>query len=176
MKNKLQKILDKLDNINYGFVDSNNNIYQENDKKWANNFDLVYRLQSPQALIKSKYGVCWDQVELERYYLNQDKISHKSYFIIAHNKDFIKTHTFIVVKDDKHYWLEHSWETYKGIHEYETFEELILDIKNKFKDDLKQQNITNYKLELYEYSKPKYNINCIEFMNYCQNNKKININ
>ena len=131
MKNELQEILNKLDDIKYGFVSIDKNIYQDDSKDWDKNFSKLYRLQSPEELIKNKYGVCWDQVELERYYLTQNNIEAKSYFIIAYAKMQEPTHTFIVVKSDKYYWLEHSWELYRGIHEYETLKELLFDVKLK---------------------------------------------
>ena len=175
MKNELELILNKLDDIEYGFVDNNENIYPDNLENWDNNFSKLYHLQSPDELIKNKYGVCWDQVELERFYLSQQNIESKSYFIIAYDNKQEPTHTFIVVKKEKYYWLEHSWQPYRGIHEYNTLDELLLDVKQKFKKYIEKQNVHNCELVIYEYSKPKYNLNCIEFMNHCENGLKKNI-
>ena len=68
MKNELQLVLNQLDDIEYGFVDNNKNIYPDNLKDWNSNFSELYHLQSPEELIKNKYEVCWDQVELERFF------------------------------------------------------------------------------------------------------------
>lgn len=175
MKNNLQIILNKLDDIKYGFVDNNKNIYPDDLKDWNKNFSKLYHLQSPDELINNKYGVCWDQVELERFYLSQQNIESKSYFIIAYDNKQEPTHTFIVVKEEKYYWLEHSWQPYKGIHEYNSLYELLLDVKEKFKKSIEKQCVNNYELTIYEYRKPQYNLNCIEFMNHCENGSKVDI-
>lgn len=173
MEDKLQIILDKLNDIEYGFVDKSKNIYPDTLKDWSNDFGILYYLQSPEELIKNKYGVCWDQVELERFYLTQNNIKSKSYFIIAYDNEQTHTHTFIAVKADKHYWLEHSWYPYRGIHKYKTLKELINDIKNKFKKSITKQNTSNCELAVYEYDKPIYNINSTEFINHCEKGKRI---
>ena len=173
MKKELEKILRKLDNIKYGFVFNNKNIYPEESNNWNPNFSKLYHLQSPQELIKNKYGVCWDQVELERFYLSEKKLESKSFFIIAYDNNQEPTHTFIVVKSDKYYWLEHSWEPYRGIFEYESLNDLLIDVKNKFEKSIQKNNIKNYELAIYEYDKPKYNINCLEFIEHCEKGTKI---
>lgn len=175
MKNELQIILKKLDNIKYGFADNNKNIYPDNLKDWDKNFGKLYHLQSPSELIKNKYGVCWDQVELERFYLTKKNIESKSYFIIAYDNKQEPTHTFIVINlDNKYYWLEHAWQPYKGIHEYKTLKELLTDVKLKFEISIKNYNVKNYQISIYQYDKPKYNINCIEFIKHCEKGIKIN--
>lgn len=52
MKNELKLILKQLDDIEYGFVDNNKNIYPDNLKDWNSNFSKLYHLQSPEELIK----------------------------------------------------------------------------------------------------------------------------
>ena len=174
MKKKLEQILKKLDHIEYGFLDQKNNIYPDNEKDWDSTFSKKYRLQSPEECIKNKYGVCWDQVEVERYYLEQEQIDSSSYFIIAYDKKIEPTHTWIVVNDDNFfYWMEHSWETYRGVHKYQSLEKLLIDVKEKFEESIKKQNIKNDTIEIYKYQKPKAHLSCIEFMNYCENGDKI---
>lgn len=172
---ELQKVLEKLNDIEYGFVDKGENIYPDDLNDWNKNFGKLYHLQSPQELIKHKYGVCWDQVELERFYLTENNIESKSYFIIAYDNQTEPTHTFIVIKSKKYYWLEHSWKPYRGIHEYESLNELLEDVKNKFETCIKNQNVKDYDLAIYEYKKPEYNLNCIDFLEHCEKGTKINI-
>ena len=174
MNDKLNLILNKLNNIQYGFVDNNKNIYPVSLENWDSNFDNLYYLQSPKELIETKCGVCWDQVELERFLLKENKIESESYFIIAHNEKQTKTHTFIVVESNNCYWIEHSWETNRGIHEYKSLTELLNDIKNKFEESLEIENKT-YTLEIYKYETPKYGINCTDFMKHCEKGKKIDM-
>jgi len=51
---ELQNILNKMKNIEHGYVDENGNKHTVIDDRF---FDL-YRLQSPKELIKSELGVC----------------------------------------------------------------------------------------------------------------------
>ena len=99
-------------------------------------YDVInksYKLQSPKDILKSKKGICWDQVELERYYLKNNE-TIKTYFIVNYDDD-MKTHTFLTYKEnDKYYWLEHAWEKYSGIHEYKEEIEMLKDIKEKYID------------------------------------------
>lgn len=167
----LEDIIKKLDDIKYGFIDKDNNIYTYDMNDFNQLFDKLYFLQSPDELIKNKYGVCFDQVELERYYLDKENIKSKSFFIV--NSDVTNTHTFIVVKLDKYYWIEHAWGCFEGIHEYDSLCELLNDVKNKFVSCFK---LDRNDVMIYEYSKPKYNIDCGDFINYCLDSKKVQIN
>ena len=173
MKKELETILEKLKDIHYGYVDKNKNIYPDSLKDWNRNFANLYHLQSPEELIKNKYGVCGDQVELERYYLENNKIPCKSYFIIAYDKKQEPTHTFMVIENNKYYWMEHSWEPYLGIHEYSSLEELLLDVKSKFIKSIEKEKVKDYEISIYQYEKPKEHLNAIEFMNHCETGIKI---
>lgn len=169
--NELTSIMQKMDEINYGFVDNGKNIYPDDDKNWENSFSSKYHLQSPEELLENKYGVCWDQVELERYYLEKENINCRSFFIIAYDHKIYPTHTFMVVENNnKYYWLEHSWEPYRGIHEFNNLEELLNSVKNKFLKTVKEKK---FEVVIYQYSKPIYGLNCIDFIHYCENSEKI---
>ena len=71
------EIMDKMNNINYGYLDINSNVHNSVDDK----FSELYRLQSPNEILNNKVGVCWDQVELERYLFSQKNVEFKTYFI-----------------------------------------------------------------------------------------------
>ena len=141
------EIMDLMNNIEYGWVDKNNNKNTFSYELFSNN----YILQSPKEVITNKIGVCWDQVELERYYFKGNDWNIKTYFIVYYDSDKCPTHTFLTYeKTGKFYWFEHSWKTFKGIHEYNSERELLLDVKNKF---IKHELNNQYKkenLKLYE--------------------------
>ena len=60
----VKKIMNVMEQIEYGFLDNNgNNIF--NNVKPECIFNKVYYLMSPEELLNKKVGVCWDQVELE---------------------------------------------------------------------------------------------------------------
>lgn len=172
----VNEIMDLMNEIEYGFKDEKGiNIINSDLQKWDNEFTEFYYLQTPDELLKSKCGVCWDQVELERKLFLDNKIKFKTYFIFIVDKDMLPSHTFLTYEmNNKHYWFEHSWGRYKGIFEYENEKELLLDVKEKFKKD------NNYVSEdsllyIYEYKKPKDHITCDEFYKYIESQKLIEI-
>lgn len=166
------EIMNLMENIEYGWVDKNNYSHNKTDETFLDN----YKLQSPKETIKSKVGVCWDQVELERYYFKGNDWNIKTYFIVHYDDDKCPTHTFLTFeKQDKYYWFEHSWERFKGIHEYNTIQELLLDIKDKF---IKYELNNNYNencLNIYNYKKPKNHLNILEFYKHCESGVKISL-
>ena len=166
------EIMDLMKDIEYGWVDEQNNKYMKVD----DSFKDKYILQSPKDILKSKVGVCWDQVELERYFFKNYFPSVKTFFIVYDDNDKCPTHTFLTFeKNNKFYWFEHSWEIFRGIHEYTSLNQLLLDIKNKFVSCELHGNYEKTNLYIYEYSKPKYHIGTQEFFNHCSSNININI-
>ena len=177
MNAKINAIMNLMDSIEYGFKNkTGENIIKTNPQKWDNEFNTFYYLQSPEELLKSKCGVCWDQVELERKLFKESNIKFKTYFIYIVDNDMLPSHTFLTyVSNNKHYWFEHSWGEYKGVHEYETELELLLDIKRLF---INKHNYASAKgfLFIYEYQEPKEHITCDEFYKYIETQKLIKTN
>ena len=166
----MDDIIVMMNDIKYGYVDIKGDIHNDVDDK----FSEFYKLQSPDEVLKNKIGVCWDQVELERDLFKKKNIEFKTYFIVHYDNDKCPTHTFLIYKENnKYYWFEHSWEKYRGIIGYDSELDALKDIKNKFvKDEL--NNEYNYmNLCIYEYSKPNYGINVLEFYKHCETGKNI---
>lgn len=166
------EVMDLMSKINYGWVDKNR-------VKHINDFDdysELYILQSPNEIINSQIGVCWDQVELERYYFKNVNNLIKTFFIVHYDNDKCPTHTFLIYKkNNKYYWFEHSWEKFRGIHKYDSLIDLLNDIKDKF-ICYELHNVYNKNnLKIYEYVKPKYNISVQEFYKHCENGKLIDL-
>ena len=164
-----QEIMDKMNQIEYGWVDKEGNPHIK-----LEGFSENYLLQKPEELIKSKLGVCWDQVELERYYFKEKGIDIKSYFIVYYDNKRFPCHTFISFEDNnKFYWFEHAWEKHKGIKEFNTLEELLKEVKEKFIElELKNEYDKDY-LVIYNYSKPNKKLDTLEFYHHCEKGKKI---
>ena len=164
-------VMKLMSDIEYGWVD------QDNQKHISDydSFPYHYKLQIPKEVMKNKVGVCFDQVELERYYFKGYDI--KTYFIIYYDDNNYPNHTFLTFqKNNKYYWFEHSWEIYRGIHEYNTLNELLIDVKKKFIETLLNSDYTLENLAMYEYQKPKYYISMIDFYKHCEEGKEINLN
>ena len=164
------EIMNLMQNIDYGWLDKNGNKHRVADEKISNN----YMLQNPKEIIKNKIGVCWDQVELERYYFKGNDWNVKTYFIVYYDGGKCPTHTFLTYeKNDKYFWFEHSWKRFEGIHEYNTKKDLLLDVRDKFIRYELSNQCDSENIVLYEYKKPKYHITILEFFKHCESGVKI---
>ena len=163
----VKDIMKIMDSISYGFKDKNGNDVSEKD------FASLYYLQTPEELLQSKCGVCWDQVELERALFLKANMNIKTYFIFMVINDKLPSHTFLTYKEnDKYYWFEHSWQSHKGIHEYDSEPLMLKDIKSLF---IKEYGQNYDSLYLYEYQKPLKHLTSDEFYKYIETQKKIDI-
>ena len=166
------EIMNLMKNIEYGWIDKNKTKHTIIDETYSDN----YILQSPKEVIKNQIGVCWDQVELERYYFKGNDYNIKTYFIVHYDNNKCPTHTFLTFeKNNKYYWFEHAWEKFRGIHEYNTQKELLIDIKDKFIKYELNNNYIKENIILREYKKPKYHITVQEFYKYCENGTYIDL-
>lgn len=164
------EIMTLMKSIEYGWVDKEFKKHQLVDENFSEN----YRLQSPNEVLKNKIGVCWDQVELERYYFKGNDWNVRTFFLVHYDNDKCPSHTFLTFKKDyKYYWFEHSWEKFRGVHQYTTMRELLLDVRDKFIKYQLNNNYTSNNLVLHEYKKPRYHISVQEFYNHCDNGKYV---
>lgn len=158
------EIMELMENIEYGWIDLQNQRYNSVNER----FSQEYFLQSPKETRKNKIGICWDQVELERYYFKGNDWNIKTFFIVYYDNKNCPTHTFLTYeKEGKFYWFEHSYQVFKGIHKYNTLKELLLDVKNKFIQDQLANDYNPNLLVIHEYKKPKDHISVLEFYNHC---------
>ena len=173
----IKQIMNIMDTIEYGFKDEfGKNILNYDPQKWDNDFENFYYLLTGEELLERKCGVCWDQVELERKLFAKTNLRFKTYFIYISDGDMLPSHTFLSFEEhDKYYWFEHSWGIYKGIHEYDSELDLLLDVKKRF---IKEHNYVsdNAYIFVYEYQKPREHISCEEFYKYIETQKLIKLN
>lgn len=163
-----------LETIEYGFKDENGfNIYKD-PKRWDDDFEEFYYLLSPDELLESRCGTCWEQVELERKLFNDEKYEVETYFICTYAVDASPCHTFLVYKEsDRYYWFENSWYNYRGIHEYSSIKELLLDVKKKFIKDYDDLDGMTF---VVRYDKPPYHLKCSEMYDYMEHQELIHLN
>lgn len=155
--------------IEYGYPDKNGKNMMHTNPKLFNNdeeFDKIWKLLPPQKLMQCKCGICYDQVELERYLFTKYHFDDiETWFLSYSNKNFKMdiskpTHTFLTYKkDNKYYWFENAWGSHKGNHEYKTLDELLNDVHTKF---MKENG--KGKVNLTDYNKPSYGIDMIGFI------------
>lgn len=166
-------------NISYGYLGKNNKIYMPNDpnfdKDWLDN----YILETPYDILSTKVGNCFDQVEFERNWFENNNYEYKTIYnqVLLNYDNSYPTHTFLVYKENnKWYYFENAWEDMKGIHEFNTLEELLEYEYNKYIEFLKEFNITDEEIEkikYFEYSKPKEHISAKEYIEYMLKQKEL---
>lgn len=155
---ELQIFMDE--NIKYGFVDKNGKIYNDpSAKEWSENWYPTCIIQNGDGILNTGYGTCWDQVELERKWFDEHNYNFKTIFIWfeINEPNNYPTHTFLIFeKDNKYYWFEHSFEKYKGIHEFNTELEAIEFVKDKQLEYAIEKGVATLEdkklITVYEYS------------------------
>lgn len=164
-------------NVEYGILGENGKIHRVTEENFWPDFGKYFILKSPEQLLKSKIGVCFDQVELSRILFDKKNISTKSYFICYFGN--LYSHSILIFESDrKFYWLETSHRAFIGIHEYDSNEQLLKDFRHKFVHNEFSKVPENYdelKLKIFEYRRPKYGINCEQYFEYMKNSKEIQI-
>ena len=173
MEKKLLSILDKMKEIEYGFVDDYGIIHRKSSKEF---FINNYKLQTIEDTLKYKIGTCWEQVELVRYYLESEKIPVDTYIIIYNDDSKIARHTIVVVKDNnKFYWMENSWKQNNNSIEFNNLDDLLNTIVNLFPSMYKIYDFDKSKIEIYKYDKPEVGLSFNEFTEYCRKQTKIDL-
>ncbi|MBQ4031944.1 MAG: GNAT family N-acetyltransferase [Bacilli bacterium] len=163
-------IKDKLEGIRLGYRDKEDNKYSGFD----NDFKETFYLQSPKQLLESKIGTCFDQVELERELISRLDVDCRTYFISYPDDDYDMSHVFLIYKDSqKYYWVENAWKKYKGLHIYDSKEDLFDDVLSKFIKTIPDGDFKKVKLYLYE--RPRYGISYTKFVSNCMSNRSIKI-
>ena len=160
-------------NIRYGFLGKNGKKYYDSNSIEWNDWQEECFVQSGEEVLESKIGTCWDQVEFERMWFEQKNYIFKTLFIWFEvgRQNSLPSHTFLLYEhNNKWYWFENSFELYRGIHEYNSVEEAIEDIKNKqiefashnteFREEDKQT------LVCYEYDKPSPHLGVNEYLDF----------
>ena len=158
------EIMKLMNEINYGWVDKDGNPHTK-----LQGMAETYLLQMPEETMKSKIGVCWDQVELERYYFEEKGIKVHAYFIVHFDNKKFPCHTFLSFEENgKFYWFEHAWAEHKGVKEFNTEKELLNEVKKHFIEiELKDGYMDEY-IYVFDYSKPPKKLNTLEFYEWCR--------
>ena len=174
--NELLKYMEK--NIKYGFIGKNGKIYDDPKSEEWNDWYNECVVQDAEGIIRSGYGTCWDQVELERKWFSNNGYNFKTIYIqfeVGMDR-MMPTHTFLIFEsNNKWYWFEHSFEKNKGIHEFDSVSDVIEYVKDRQLDYVMEIGIgTKHDREFiidYEYSKPERNINVPDYLNHVTSKK-----
>lgn len=152
-------------NIKYGYVRN------DGTKKTGidNSMHHTYRLQTPQQVYDNNIGVCWDQVEFERFiFSNVIKLPFKTYYIEQRNLDHV-SHTFLIYqKRNSYYLFENSFEKIRGIYKFESIMEALLFERKNMKEQADDKGVA-----CFEYGTPRYGTGVIEFITHCTSGRQI---
>jgi len=89
------------------------------------NFDT---LMDSTEVVNTLSGSCHDQVMFELDELSKQGLNPKAKFLIAvdDNGTGGETHSFVYYPEDSDlFWFENAWEDYRGIHEFDTEQEML---------------------------------------------------
>lgn len=169
-------------NINYGYLGKSGRVYHYGDSDFNNDWYSEYILESSNDLLKNLYGNCFDQVEFEREWFINNGYEVKTIFEMV-NLDYendYPTHSFLVFKNknQKWCWFENADFNNRGIHEFNSFNDLIKYQYNTYLKFLKTFNISDNEIKsiiMTMFNKPKCHISASEYLDYVTNSEKINI-
>lgn len=165
-------------NIKYGWID------QKGNKHSGINDAQDYSLQSPQELMNSELGICWDRTELYRaYFQNMTNLKYETYYLLYDDNNSCPSHSILVYyKDKKVFWFEPMFQSnecyYSGIHEYNNIDELLMDFKRVWiNSSIINKSIPaefiEEKVYIYRYTTPQYHINGYQMREHINNSEQI---
>lgn len=145
-------------NIRYGFIGKKDRkIYSPEFEGWGQGEQPEHELQSPDDLLNSGYGTCWEQTELEKKWFREHSFEFKTFLFMFGPEINQKhpAHTFLAFrKDGKWYWLENTLDGHNGIHEFDSLEALSKKVQEVVianairngatEDDIKQGRLMEY--------------------------------
>lgn len=168
---EIEEFYESVKDIKYGWHDRENRVFKHLSDA---NFTKSFRMQKVKDIRKSGYAICWEMCELEREFFRKKKLDYKTIFILSREDGKNICHTFLVFKYNYHwFWFEASWDKMKGIHKYNSLEELLNYVKNNFSDFVKKKDYDRDKIRFYEYRKPYFIRSCNLFYFHCMRGKKI---
>ena len=166
----MKEILDffnDIKTINYGWHDKDGNIH-ESLKDFKDNFQL----QDINKILEDRYAVCWEMCEVQKDFFNKKEIENKTIFAFLDKSKNYANHTFSVFfMNGKCFWFEASWKSKKGIHEFNSLEEVLEYFRNNFIDFSKVEYDKN-NMRFFEYE----NNNAVDsenFIKYCLSSKEL---
>ncbi len=176
-----EELLDFMkDNINYGYLGRNGRVYHYDDSDFNTEWQNQYILENSKDLLNNLYGTCWDQVEFERDWFLNNNYEIKTIFemVKLDYENEYPTHTFLIYKENNNwYWFESADSNNRGIHKFNSLEELIKCQYKKYVELLRTLNINDKEINniiVTEYSKPKEHISTEKYLEHAIKSNIIN--
>ena len=171
--NNPQELLDYMDkNFSYGYLDKNGNIHRVEDADFDDVWYDSYVLENYDDVLRTNIGNCFDMTEFEREWFTSHGYKVSTFFemVVLPYENIYPTHSFLVFeKDNKYYHFEYSDFYNRGIHEYDSLEELLdrqFDTYLKYLDEfnIKEEEKKNIILKIFD--RPKEHISAKEYLDH----------
>lgn len=165
-------------NIEYGYLTKDGKTYKPDDEDFDKYWFDKCILEDHDDVLKYKVGTCWDQTEFERKWFLDNGYEIKTFYeqVMLDYVNPYPSHSFLTFKkDNKWYWFEHSDESNRGIHEFDTLDELLNYQMNKHKEflinayEIKDEELDRF--ALFEFDKPKKHISVREYLMHATKNR-----
>lgn len=173
IKNEYELLEFMKENIRYGFLTKEGKKYFPGDDNYNEIWFEDGIVQTGDNVLKTLVGTCWEQVEFERKWFEDNNIKVRTFFFWyeIEKENNYPTHTILTYKkNNKFYWFENAFDFHRGIHEYDSIDELINDVKIKYhKCTMNMINAKNEDINLiriYEYKKINIDMSIDEYINY----------
>lgn len=175
------ELLDFMSKILYGYLGRSGHLYHYDDENFNLKWYAEYILQNYGDISKNLCGNCWDQVEFERKWFQDHGYEIKTIYemvLLDYNNDY-PSHSFLIYEDEnnKWNWFENADFANRGIHTFDTIEELLDYQYHKYLELLETYHISSdeiKKIVMTEFDKPKEKITAREYIDYVLNSKLIN--
>lgn len=164
--------------IQYGFVGKNGKVYlDDNSDEWNDWYEQCI-VQTAEEVINTKVGTCFDQVELERLWFDNNNYETKTFFVWFEIDEVnnYPTHSFLVFKNnDKWYWFENAFADFRGIHEFDSLDDAIDYVVKQHFEYIVREKIAKEEdeklLTVYEYPKLNKHLTVDEYIEHVTNSK-----
>lgn len=172
-----EQLLEWMSQINYGYQ-GKTRLHKFDEPDFDEVWFEEYLLEKPAELIKTKTGNCWDQTELERDWFERHNYKLKTIYEMVNlpYENPYPTHSFLIYqdKDNTWNWFENSDYENRGIHKFQSLDELLDYQLTIYKESLVTFNITAEELEkivIKEYQKPKSHSTAAEYIEHVLTSK-----
>lgn len=121
---EVKKLNSSLNKWSYGVFINGKIITKPSEVDWNE-----FKTHPIDIMEKYHVGICWDFVNYQHSWFKKNNIKDNSYLFVmqlSENPNDIVTHSFSIIQiDSKRYWFESSWQSHQGLHEVNSFKDVI---------------------------------------------------
>lgn len=166
--------------IIFGWKDKYGNVHD------GCNDPVLYSLQTPMELSKTKKGICWDVVEFARaFFREMTDFNFDTFYILYDDNMGCPSHTFLVFYDKEKVFLfeptaHHCVYPFCGIIEFTNLTSLldfVLDgfMRNSIENGSISKDFDNNNIYVYKYLSPEFHINGCEMRKHINCSERIEV-